>query len=325
MDAIIAALDHLEIGMPITAANLTMYPLLMAEESAPGYLTLDEALAAGLASVTEVSEAGSVPELLVKNLAKMPVLILDGEELVGAKQNRIVNLTILVAAEQTLHIPVSCVEAGRWLRRSREFASAGRAHYASGRARKLEQVSFAMRATGSRMADQGAVWQDIDEKAQRLRTESPTSAAAAMYDGNRVRLDEFMEKLEATPRQAGAVFTINGVVAGVDMFDSPATWRKSMHKLVQSYGLDALDRAEARGHAGVSECGSNAEPQPKRFLSTLRKATRERFPAIGLGEDVRISGSTIAGGGLVVDGKVIHLVAFPGSKHGKRRSIHETE
>jgi hypothetical protein len=305
MDAIIAALDHLEIGMPITAANLTMYPLLMPEESAPAYLTLDEALAAGLASVTEVSEAGSVPELLVKNLAKMPVLILDGEELVGAKQNRIVNLTILVAAEQTLHIPVSCVEAGRWVRRSREFASAGRAHYASGRARKLEQVSFAMRESGSRMADQGAVWQDIDEKASRLMAESPTGAAAAMYEGNRSTLDEFMETLEATPRQSGAVFTINGVVAGVDMFDSPATWRKSMRKLVQSYGLDALD------HAGAPV--SDAKPQPKRFLSTLKKATRERFPAIGLGEDVRISGSTIAGGGLVVDGKVIHLVAFPGS------------
>ena len=98
MDAIIAALDQLELGSPITAANLTMYPLLLPEESAPGYLTLDEALAAGLASVTEVSESGSVPELLVKNGAAKPVLILDGEELVGAKQNRIVNLTILVAA-----------------------------------------------------------------------------------------------------------------------------------------------------------------------------------------------------------------------------------
>jgi hypothetical protein len=102
MDAIIAALDQLELGSPITAANLTMYPLLLPKESAPGYLTLDEALAAGLASVTEVSESGSVPELLVKNGAAKPVLILDGEELVGAKQNRIVNLTILVAAQQTL-------------------------------------------------------------------------------------------------------------------------------------------------------------------------------------------------------------------------------
>jgi len=140
MEAIIAALDQLELGSPITAANLTMYPLIMPAESAPGYLTLDEALATGLASITEISESGSVPELLVKNGAAKPVLILDGEELVGAKQNRIVNLTILVAAQQTLHIPVSCVEAGRWARRSREFAAAGRAHYATGRARKVSSL-----------------------------------------------------------------------------------------------------------------------------------------------------------------------------------------
>jgi hypothetical protein len=310
MDPIIAALDNLEIGIPITSANLTMYPLLLPEESAPGYLTLDEALAAGLASVTEVSESGSVPELLVKNLAKAPVLIIDGEELVGAKQNRIVNLTILVAAEQTLHIPVSCVEAGRWVRRSREFASAGRAHYASGRARKLEQVSCAMRESGSREADQGDVWQDIDAKSCRLMAESPTSAAAAMYEGSRPQLDEFLEQFEAVPRQAGALFTINGIVAGIDVFDSQATWRKSMRKLVQSYGLDAVDHAAAPA--------SDAKPQPKRFLSTLKKAARERFPAIGIGEDVRITGDTIVGGGLVVDGKVIHLVAFPGSANSQR-------
>jgi hypothetical protein len=124
MDPITAALDHVEVGTPVIAANLAMYPLLLPEDSAPGYLTLDEALAAGLASVTEVSESGSVPELLVTNGAKQPVLILDGEELVGTKQNRIVNLTILVAAAQTLRIPVSCVEAGRRVRRSREFAAA---------------------------------------------------------------------------------------------------------------------------------------------------------------------------------------------------------
>jgi len=313
MDAIIAALDQLELGSPVTAANLTMYPLLLPVESAPGYLTLDEALAAGLASVTEVSESGSVPELLVKNGAAKPVLILDGEELVGAKQNRIVNLTILVAAQQTLHIPVSCVEAGRWARRSREFAAAGRAHYATGRARKLEQVSCAMRNSGTRAADQGDVWQDIEEKSRRMKAGSATHAAAAMYERSRSKLDAFIEELEAVPRQAGALFTINGIVAGLDVFDSPATWRKSMRKLVQSFGLDALDHADARGHRGASEGGSDARPRPEVFLAALKQASRERFPAIGVGEDVRIDGDSIVGGGLVVDGKVVHLVAFPAS------------
>ena len=63
-----------------------------------------------------------------------------------------------------------------------------------------------------------------------------------MYEGSRAGLDELVAHLEPLPRQAGAVFAVNGVVAGMDVFDSPATWRTSMRKLVHSYGLDALDR-----------------------------------------------------------------------------------
>jgi hypothetical protein len=55
------------------------------------------------------------------------------------------------------------LEAGRWARRSREVASAGRAHYATGRARKLEQASCAMRETGSREADQSDVGRSITQ------------------------------------------------------------------------------------------------------------------------------------------------------------------
>ena len=333
MNPIAAALDQFDIGAPVVAANLTMFPLLLPAEDAPGYVTLDEALAAGHASVTEVSESGSVPELLVKNLAPSPVLILDGEELIGAKQNRIVNLTILVAAGQTLRIPVSCVEAGRWARRSREFASAGRAHFATGRARKLQEVSCAMRACGSRQADQGGVWEEIAEKALRMDAESPTSAAAEMYDRSRAKLDAFVAGLEPLPRQAGALFAINGAVAGLDVFDSPATWRKSMRKLVHSYGLDAIDRAggaarakpEGREEAGDTPPANPAAatprakaPQPARFLAALKRTPAERFPAIGVGEDVRLEGRAIAGGGLMVDGKLVHLVAFPAAKRTKR-------
>jgi hypothetical protein len=133
--------QSLEIGQPIVAGNLAMYPLLAGTEAPPAYATLDEALAAGFVKVTEVSESGSVPELTIVNDGPTPVLVLDGEELVGAKQNRIVNLSILVPAHARLKLPVSCVEAGRWAHRSRSFAAAGRTHYAAGRAKKVQQVS----------------------------------------------------------------------------------------------------------------------------------------------------------------------------------------
>ena len=128
-------------------------------EREPFYLTLDEALASGVDEITEVSEQGSVPDLKFINRGPQPVLILDGEELLGAKQNRIVNLTILVAANSELTIPVSCVEAGRWRSRSRAFTSAPRTQFASG-PRQADGAGDRLddQRRGDRVSDQSEVW-----------------------------------------------------------------------------------------------------------------------------------------------------------------------
>ena len=67
-------------------------------------------------------QAGSVPFLKVANRADRPLLPLDGEELLGAKQNRILNTTVRVAAHTEVTIPVSCVEQGRWGYRGRQLS-----------------------------------------------------------------------------------------------------------------------------------------------------------------------------------------------------------
>lgn len=64
-----------------------------------------------------------VPHLRLVNKALRPVLIVEREILVGAKQNRVVNVTTLVAAKPTFTLPVSCVEQDRWHSRSRSFQS----------------------------------------------------------------------------------------------------------------------------------------------------------------------------------------------------------
>jgi len=53
----------------------------------------DEALSENLIEIAEKDGDGSVPELRVMNEPPKIILILDGEELVGGKQNRIVNTT----------------------------------------------------------------------------------------------------------------------------------------------------------------------------------------------------------------------------------------
>ena len=137
------------IGKPTKFQNLAIFPVF-GKGITPDYVTLDEALADKSAKVTEVSEGGSVPDLRFVNDSNSSVFMMEGEELIGAKQNRTLNLSILISAKKAVSIPVSCVERGRWRHTSAEFAAAPRAQYAEGRAAKMAQVSASLQTTGTR-------------------------------------------------------------------------------------------------------------------------------------------------------------------------------
>lgn len=178
MQPIAEALSRLTLGEPARFRNMTVFPLLAPSSGMPDYLLLDEALERKRAYVTEVSESGTVLELLFVNEGDEKVLLVDGEELVGARQNRILNVTLLVGAGRKVVIPVSCVEQGRWAWKSRHFASSGRTLFAKARAKKAQQVTASLRAHGRRSADQAEIWGDISAKAAHLNVASGTEAMA---------------------------------------------------------------------------------------------------------------------------------------------------
>ncbi len=132
---------------PITHRGITVVPLFPRCNPGAEYTTLASAIGRGF-RVAESSDEGSVPELVVTNPLADLVLLYDGEELIGAKQNRILNLTVLVAAESVTPIPVSCVEAGRWHRRSATFASG--AHTAGPELRLRKARALGSRRDGAR-------------------------------------------------------------------------------------------------------------------------------------------------------------------------------
>ena len=136
MSVVAARVSEVRLGDPQSHLNLTLFPLLADGPMLPDYLLFDEALALGCVRITEVSESGSVPELKFANECEQPVLLLDREELVGAKQNRILNMTVLAPRNNTIVIPVSCVEAGRWHADSAEFSST---HACSLRSRQVAE------------------------------------------------------------------------------------------------------------------------------------------------------------------------------------------
>ena len=314
MNHISRFIENISLGEAVSHDRLTVFPLLGKVPFAKDYLTLDEALAANTAVITEVSESGSVPQLLVRNKGEQAVFLLDGEELVGAKQNRILNITILAPAMKDTVIPVSCVEAGRWSHSSPDFKTAPRAQFAESRAKRCMQVSESIESTGERRSDQSEVWEDISMKLSAMRSRSSTQAVESAFKDNEDKLAGFVEGLAPVEHQSGGIFSINGRITGMEIFDSHETCEKLMPKIIRSYALDAIDPRFA-AEAPVDQ------PSPQEFLSCLDKVKYNEADAVGEGTDLRLRTETgLAGGALYARDRIVHLVAFAVRENTMRSS-----
>jgi hypothetical protein len=296
--------SRLTFGQPVEFNGLAIAPIYRTQSQSPlSYLTLDTAFEQSDIEITETSDSGDVPELSFANKAQTPVLLLDGEELIGAKQNRVVNLTILVPASSTIIIPVSCVESGRWNYSSGNFDRSDRAHFARGRAKKMASVSRSLRQSGSRRSDQGEVWSEIDRKFAALDFQSDTSAMADMYEDAAPTLDGYVDEFQPGDNQVGAFYFVHGRFIGMDVFDQPTTFAALNRKLVKSYAIDALEAQPIdRRRASLSEA--------LRFIETLEKGEWESYESVGMGRDRRLLSTRVASAALETEGQVIHLSGF---------------
>jgi len=226
MEAIAAALSNLEVGRPVgeEIESLWMVPLLGRQpRKQRNYLTLEEAMQKGLFEVGEVSGTARVPELSVCNRADCPVLLLDGEILVGGKQDRVLSISMLIPAKTQLAIPVACVEEGRWGWRQTgksSFSVGEGLLFAEARARKARDVVYSLRHCSQAAPDQHGIWEEVAAKLSHAKVDSPTRAASDLYRAKRRLLKDWEKAFAAQPGQIGAAFFVDGRMRGLDLFES---------------------------------------------------------------------------------------------------------
>ena len=209
MEAIQMFLEKVKLGGKQSHLNMTLFPLLAPDAGEPDYLILEEALIQGVVEITEVSQGGSVPDLKLINKSPSKLLVVDGEELVGAKQNRIVNATFLIAGQTEITIPVSCVEQGRWAYRSQNFASGKKVMSAILRCKNQRSVAINLRDGIGYRSDQGMIWDELALKSERMATHSATGAMADLFEGQKDRLGDYLKAFRLVECQIGAVFAGN--------------------------------------------------------------------------------------------------------------------
>jgi ARG/rhodanese/phosphatase superfamily protein len=296
--------DTLRLGRPQHAGALTVFPIFGPEPAAE-YLSFAQAQAAGL-TIGELPLGASVNDLVVVNRTYLPVLLFDGEEVLGAQQNRTFDVSVLVAAGAELQVPVSCVEAGRWDggRHTEGFRAAPQVAYPALRRGKNAVARARAAAGGEARADQGAVWNEIAAKSERMGAASPSGAMHDVFESRRPMLDDITAAIARQDGQLGALVAVGGACEVMDMVSRPDVWAALHRPLVQGYALAALEAAPT------------AAPEPAvaaAFLGAAIGTPVTERAGIGCGVNVDVANSLLAGSGLALEDELLQLSVFAGA------------
>jgi len=285
------------------AGSLEVFHLHWPVSNGPAYATLDEALEADWIEIVESTESGQVSRIKIINHSEHMIFLMAGEQLVGCKQNRVLNSSIMVPPKAEMPLPVTCVERGRWGYSSQTFSSAGTSSYYGLRAMMSGQAYKSYRFAGTPTSDQQAVWSEVSRKLGAMGSPSRSDAMQDVYRNYNAKLKELEEKVPAPTDCNAAVFAVAGEVVGSDFFDKNETLRKLWPKLIRSCSLDALELS--------SRNATSASPNDiSTWLERATKATLEPFPSPGMGSDVRIEGEDVLGASLLIDDHPIHMELF---------------
>lgn len=287
------------VGHPITRGGVSIIPVYIR----PGGPVISTGPTTGVI-ISERPDA-EVPTLVAHNPTPSPVLLMEGETVTGGRQNRVLNVSVLIPAGATIDIPVSCVEQGRW-GGGREFGRGAALAPRRVRRAKTEGVFRHVAEGGPKRADQGEVWHVVDHELDRLNVKNMTNSlldAEFVLDRNDdiARAVEELVAKGPLPGQCGVVIAHGRRIVSVDVFANPDLLACQWASIVRSAMLDAPVDAV------------NGRPSASKALSFLRKFAEGQArlaPGVGLGREHHVSGKRMVGQALVWDDVLVHASAF---------------
>ncbi len=294
--------SQITVGEPDVSGSLAVFPLFGPEPNQQ-YVSFAEGRDRGVV-VKELDSGASIGDLLVGNPTGEPVLLFEGEEVLGAQQNRVFDISVLIAAWSKLRVPVSCVEVGRWdhSRHADTFAPAPQTAYPDLRRAKNRQARERVAAGVEARADQTEVWQHIGAKSVAHDVRSRTGAMHDIYESRRDLLARFADAVHLREHQLGMLVAIGGRFSVLDYVSRPEVMAVLHDPLVQGYALDAL---------GAEECEPPTSEDASGFVTLVTGSRASERDGIGLGRDVRFVENGVSGSGLVTGEELVQLTAFP--------------
>lgn len=289
-----------------TAGPLGVLQFATSDQNSFKFSPVDIGIKKGTVQVKETSEAGSVNSLIVLNTSEYYVFLMDGDILAGAKQNRVLNTSVLLAPQSKTLIPVSCVEAGRWQSVSSQFSSTDYAAPSKMRKMKSENISSSLKESRGFDANQGEVWGSVREYSNKFYVNSSTSNYSDVFEATRRETEKAFEKITPDPKANGVMFFQNKTILNTDIFGSLKIYSHYFPKLLRGVSVEMF--GEKASKEPLTE--AQAKYDSVEFLDGWSALQKQRHPGVGLGTEHRLANELYSGMELEYNEHIIHNSIF---------------
>lgn len=262
-------LKHLSLAERQNYENMTVVPILSDTNTPFDVLDLKEGLKMGLVKIEECDNS-NIEQVKLKNNSVSPLILLDGEEIAGSLQNRIVAQTMIIPPKSEMEIPVNCSEKGRNEYKS-EFQYSDYIANSNTRRKKAYNKNNPL---------QEVVWNSIDDLETDKNTSSKTKALRDSYEKNKYDIDSYLKHFKMENNQIGVICIVENKV-GLEIFNNHSLYEKYNEMLLRSYIIDSFNKEKINI--------SNNELE--NILSSIDANSFIKKKAVDLGKYYKISNS----------------------------------
>jgi len=257
--------------------------------------------------ISEATGAGVVGTLIALNNMESYLLLTDADVLAGAKQNRVLNKSVLLAPMTKTLLDVSCVERMRWQYTTKNFTNPGSlADPDLRREKAASQASKRINPVGGQYDTQREVWSQVSRKMASMNFVSETESYSDLV---RFAMESKGREFPSCDAEKGcnciAVFMDSKVICA-DIFGTEAAYQYYFPLL-----RDSAFRMALTGKNQKSPDMHEAYYRVQEMIDSFMEAEKHHDESYtGAGSFKTVENNSLTGFNLSVKGELIHGAFF---------------
>jgi hypothetical protein len=295
------------IAKKLTAyGNLGIVQFKQEPRSAIAFMPGAPEMKSGGLVISESTGEGVVGQLIAMNHTKNYLLLTDADILVGAKQNRVVNYSLLLAPYSKTTLDVSCIERLRWHYVSDKFDAPKTVAEHMLRKEKTKSLSLKFQPGSFQPHTQSVVWSHIHDNLEENKCFSETESYADLIDHRMKKIVNKIPACEPENECNGIAVVLNHKVISADVFGNEEVYRYYFPLM-----RDSAFRAAEFWNTETDLEEDEAFYRVLDFLDNVDRSTRKTVKDYkGSGIFQMVENNAVVGQELTLENQPVHTALF---------------